>query len=137
MTSIPVTEDVLVLRTDFSNDEKWEKLCVEISAPDPEYGFQPYVEFLNDKQFENLSPAAIIDSLPADYTHVIIFVVDGFTMASDESPVLCIDLYEEKGAEMRVLPKVMWAVENNLSISNSEFSSFLESTDEHGIFREI
>jgi len=137
MLLIPNTEDVLILRTDFSSDEKWQNLCAEILTPDPQYGFQPYVEFLSDQKFENLNSAEIIDLLPVDYPHPIIFVIDRYTVESEESPVLCIDLYEDKGKEMRVLPKVMWAVENNLSISNSEFSSFLESTDENGIFREI
>ena len=137
MVSIPNTNDVLVLRTNFSNEEKWQKLCAEILTPDPEYGFQPYVEFLNDSKFENLSPSEIMDSLPTDYLHPIIFVIDEYTIESEESPVLCLDLYEEKGTQIRVLPKVMWAIENNLSISNCEFSSFLESTDENGIFREI
>jgi hypothetical protein len=137
MILIPVTEDVLVLRTDFSNDEKWERLCAEISTPDPEYGFQPYVVFLSDRQFEHLSAKEIVEALPADYEHPILFVVDGSTMESEESPVLCLDLHEKKGQEMRVLPRVMWAIENNLSISNDEFSSFLESADEDGVYREI
>ncbi len=137
MILIPTTEDVLVLRTDFSNEREWEKLCAEILTPDPEYGFQAYVEFLSDRKFENLNSTQIIDLLPEDYAHPIIFVIDTYSLESDESPVLCIDLCEQKGTEMRVLPKVMWAVENNLSIANSEFSSFLESTDENGIIREI
>jgi hypothetical protein len=129
MLLVPNTEDVLVLRTDFSSDEKWQSLCAEISTPDPEYGFQPYVEFLSDQKFENLNSAEIIDLLPIDYPHSIIFVIDEYTITSDESPVLCIDLSEDRGKVMRVLPKIMWAVENNLSISNSEFSSFLEGAD--------
>lgn len=137
MLNIPITEDVLVLRTDFSDDLKWEKLITEITTPDPEYGFQPYVEFLSDRKFEGLHISDILASIPENYSHPIIFIIDQYTIESEESPVLCIDLYEEKGKLIRVIPKVMWAIENNLSISNSEFSSFLEGTDEDGIFRNI
>jgi hypothetical protein len=137
MPSIPLTKEVLVLRTDFSDDSKWEKLITEITSPDPEFGFQPFVEFLSDSEFKNMISADIFNSLPASYPFPIIFVVDQQTIKSEESAVLCIDLHEEPGKEIRVIPKVMWAIENNLSIANCEFSSFVYDCDDDGVFRRI
>ena len=42
---LPNSKDVLVLRTDFSNDQKWNKICQLISKSGREQGFQPYVEY--------------------------------------------------------------------------------------------
>lgn len=64
-------------------------------------------------------------------------MIDRYIVELEELLVLCIDLYEEKGKEMCVLFRVMWVVENNLLILNFEFSLFLESVDENGIFCEI
>lgn len=36
MKKIPTTNDVLVLRTDFSDEKTWKSICKSIKTPEPE-----------------------------------------------------------------------------------------------------
>lgn len=46
------TGDALVLRTDFSNSAAWEQICAAIRQPVGVQGFQAYVEFLSDPEYD-------------------------------------------------------------------------------------
>ncbi|MGF1568782.1 MAG: hypothetical protein ACFCVD_12050 [Nodosilinea sp.] len=43
--------------------------------------------------------------------------------------------WDEPGRTFRVIPREMWGVENNLSISNMDYYEFADSTDADGVFR--
>lgn len=131
---LPNTKDVIVLRTDFSDDQKWHQICDLITKSGIEKGFRPYVEFLSDKKFENLEKERLLNR-NKDYQHLFIFLIDSITIKNNENPILCIDLYDYLGKYFRTIPKEMWVVENNLSISNVDFEEFYDSTDTNGIYR--
>lgn len=131
---LPDSEDVLILRTDFSSDRIWDDLCQSIAKSGSELDFQPYVEYLNSKEYSGLNPEFILNR-DKNYKHHFIFVVDKITIEHPEHPILCMDLYDKPGETFRVVPAEMWAVENNLSISNVDFEDFLNSIDEDGIYR--
>lgn len=131
---LPNTEDVLVLRTDFSSDSKWDMICKEISNSGNDLGFKPYVKYLSSEKFKGLKTERLLN-LVGSYNHSFIFVVDSFTINHKEYPILCIDLYTKHGQMFRVIPSEMWGVENNLSISNMDFDEFFNTTDEDGIHR--
>jgi hypothetical protein len=46
-----------------------------------------------------------------------------------------IDALDEPGRTFRVVPSELWAVENNLSLSNMDFEEFAEAVDGDGVFR--
>jgi len=56
-------------------------------------------------------------------------------MTHFENPILCIDLADEFGRSFRVLPAHIWAVANNLFISNMDFADFADNLDTNGIYR--
>lgn len=135
MKFLPITKDTLVLRTDFSDEVLWAKICEVILLPNEKFGFIPHVEFVSDKDFEGLSSDDFLKQVPPGFLQNFFFVVDKKTFQNPEFPILCIDLYEQPGQSMRVVPPSMWIIENNLSISNCDFSEFMSGLDKDGIFR--
>ncbi|WP_210490179.1 DUF6924 domain-containing protein [Rufibacter aurantiacus] len=132
---LPDTKDVLVLRTDFSDDGKWEKICNWIAEPTPKDGFKAAVYFLSEKKFGGLESEELLTGIAKNYKHFFIFIVDSTTIAHMEHPVLCIDLKDNPGDTLRVIPSEMYSIENNLSISNMNFEEFKSSVDSDGVFR--
>jgi uncharacterized protein DUF6924 len=133
--SIPETEDALVLRTDFSNSAAWDKICAAIREPVGVEGFQAYVEFVSDPEYDGASVEQVLSAIPKDYDHSFLFIVDQMALNHAEQPVLVLDLESEPGQTFRAIPSQMSAVENNLSIANMDFEDFTEATDPDGIFR--
>ena len=130
---IPDTEDSLVLRTDYSDDLAWERVCAAIRAPVGE--FRAYVAFVSDPNCSGLNVEQIVELLRSDFRRSFIFVVDETALRHPEHPVLVVDLHHEDGRTFRVIPSEMWAIENNLSIANIDFDEFADSVDPDGIFR--
>src|SRR5688500_3553675 len=135
MKKIPNSEDSLVLRTDFSDDLAWERLCANIQKPLGE--FQAYVNFLSDPEYEGITVEELIKIVPENSNHTCIFIVDKVAISHPEHPILVVDLYEEPGRAFRVIPSQMCSVENNLSIANMDFYEFADDVDEDGIFRDF
>jgi hypothetical protein len=136
---LPSSDEALVVRTDFSDDSRWEEICSLISTPVEDWGEQYYarVRFLNDLSFCNAKKEQFIGSLSANYDHSFVFMVDSVTISRLDSPILVIDLYTEVGREFRALPRTIQAIENNLSIANMDFREFADSIDSDGIFRDF
>ena len=78
MNLLPSSDGALVIRTDFSNDSRWEEICSLISAPVEDWGEQYYarVQFLNSFSFCNIKKEQFIGSLSANYDHSFVFVVE-------------------------------------------------------------
>lgn len=127
----------LVLRTDFSDDNVWTKICHIISSPKGFLGFTAQVKFYNDKSFENASAEKIITSLPKDRDFWFIFIVDHITVSHQEHPVLCVDLLQEFGRTFRVIAKELYVVENNLSTLNMDFTEIYNSVGSDGVHRGV
>ena len=133
MKKLPSTDEALVLRTDFSDDIAWQLICESIRDPGGE--FKAYVNFLNDRQYEGITPEQLLDIIPENYEHSFIFIVDQVAISNPENPILVIDLYDEPGQAFRVIPSETWGIENNLSIANMDFSDFANAVEQDGVFR--
>jgi hypothetical protein len=129
------TKDVMLLRVDYSNDEKWKRLKEEISTPDPHYGFLANITIYENTKFDNLPLEIILPKLSKKYIHPIILIADQITFNDDETTILCVDLKESPGQYLRVIPSELWGIENNLSICNMDFQDFADCQDENGVFR--
>ncbi len=132
---IPDTENTLVLRTDYSNQEVWEAIRKVMLAPIPIAGFetQAYVDIVEDPAYQNMTVEDVIKNVDAE--RVFLFIVDNITLSHPEHPLLCVDLYDEPGQTFRLIPSELAAVENNLSIANLDFVDFKDNVDADGIFR--
>lgn len=135
MKPLPHTENPLVLRTDFSNQMTWEKICTEIQKPVGMFRFRANVEFLDDTEYAGLTKELVLERIPKNYNHTFIFIVDRTTISHPDHPLVVMDLYDGSGHEFRALPSQIQGIENNLSIANMDFEEFAEAVGEDGIFR--
>jgi hypothetical protein len=135
MSTLPSTKHPIVLRTDFSNETEWKKICDEIITPNPEFGFIPYVVFASDTSFQNYTEDQLLSDSSTQYHHAFIFIVDKQTMNNPEHPILCLGLKHNRGLKLRTIPSEMWGIENNLSNSNIDFEELSNAVDKEGIFR--
>jgi hypothetical protein len=109
----PETSGIIVslLRTDFSDDASWEELCAAVGRP--------------------IGDFEVVGAGGRAYA----FVADRVAMTDDEHPILVIDLTDEQGRTLRVIPSEAWAVENDLSIGRIDFEQLVDAADEDGVFR--
>jgi uncharacterized protein YbcV (DUF1398 family) len=135
MKPLPHTENPLVLRTDFSNQMTWEKICTEIQKPVGMFRFRANVEFLDDTEYADLTKELVLERIPKNYNHTFIFIVDRTTISHPDHPLVVMDLYDGSGHEFRAIPSEIQGIENNLSIANMDFEEFAEAVDEDGVFR--
>jgi hypothetical protein len=135
MRALPKSENPLVVRTDFTNENAWIQICKEVQAPNPEFGFLAHVDFCNDTTLKEYSTEKLLSDSTNEYAQSFIFFVDKTTVTNSDHPILCVGLKNDKGKQFRVIPSEMWSVENNLSISNMDFDDFLHSVDNNGVFR--
>jgi hypothetical protein len=135
---LPKTNNPLVVRTDFENQQAWNAICKLIRAPVSVPGgtFYAYVQFLEDEAFRGLGTEEVLARLPSDYNHSFLFVVDSTAISHPEFPILVIDVRGvHRGRNFRAVPTATQAIENNLSISNMDFFEFAAAVDEDGVFR--
>ena len=133
MKDLPDSDDALVIRTDFSDETAWARVCSEIEAPVGE--FRAYVSFVSDPDFAELSSSALTSLAQRGPYRSFIFVVDQVSLTDPEHPILVLDLVGEPGRTFRVIPREMWGVENNLSIANMDFEDFAVGAGADGVFR--
>jgi tetratricopeptide (TPR) repeat protein len=132
---IPKTENALVLRTDFSDETGWQKLCESLQNPENSSDdFTANVDFVSDRAFESLTAEQLPAHL-ADDSQAFAFIIDQTALANSGHPILVVDLQEEPGRTFRVIASELCSVENNLSAGNMEFGEFASAAGKDGIFR--
>lgn len=135
MKPIPETDLPLVLRTDFSNQTAWERVCAIIRTPVGLFRFHANLEFVEDIEYSDITKEQLLKLIPKDYSHSFIIIVDRTAISLPDYPLLVIDLYERSGHEFRAIPSQIQSIENNLSIANMDFEEFADSVDSDGVFR--
>lgn len=135
MKTIPSTANVLVLRTDFSDQIAWVEICAEIRKPVGTLHFVAYLDYLNDMEYADITKEQILNLLPSDYNHSFIIVADRKAMTDPEHPLLIIDLVDTPASEFRAVPSQIQGIQNNLSIANMDFKEFTDAADKDGVFR--
>ncbi len=135
MNKIPLTENALIIRTDFSDQRAWEKLKAVVSEPEEPFLFN--MEFLDEREYGGATVEQLMRALPEDYPHVFMVVADKAAMAGPDNPLLVVDLGEERGRKFRAVAAQVPSIDNNLSIGNMGFEEFANLVDESGVFRGI
>ena len=134
MNPLPGPGPTILLRTDFTNEAAWSVIYEEVTTPS-EDGFLPYLHIIDDLQYEDATPEDIIALSPEAPETVLILVADEIAMTPPDHALLAIDLLEEPGRTLRLLPSVAWSLENNLTLANMGWEEFAEALDENGVFR--
>ncbi len=138
MNALPETNDTLVIRTDFSDTERWKAVRKRIETPD-EDGFLANVDYLDDIAYQGATVEQVLACVPEDYPHALVIIADTVALASQEMPLLVLGLGlgldEEVAAEVRVVADSLWSIENNISLANMDFEEFTGAVDDDGVFR--
>jgi hypothetical protein len=131
---IPVDDDSSpVVRSYFGNDEGWLALCRAVGSRGE---FIAPVHFVDDRAFDGLTPdqlARMAGQSPDG--PVFLILADKAAMATDECPLLVVDLFDQPGRVFRVIASELWGVASNLPIGNMDWEDFADSVDADGVFR--
>jgi hypothetical protein len=132
---IPRTENTPALRTDFSDESGWQRLCADIQNPQKSSDdFTANVDFISDRAFDGLA-ADELPSYISDESQSFALIIDRTSVSDPEHPILVVDLQDKPGRAFRVIASELWAVENNLSIANMGYDEFAGEVEEDGVFR--
>lgn len=124
----------LVVRTDFADDASWREVMAAIQAPTDE-GFIATVDVCEDRAFAGLTSAQLVEHLPDGHKHRVLFVVDAVTVRHPEHPLVAVDLRDEPGREIRIVPSFVQSLGDNMNLANMWFHEFANHTDAEGVFR--
>lgn len=130
---IPSSENALLIRTDFSDEKRWQQLKHDASEPGDLFFFN--LETVDDRANSGASLDQVLAALPEGYPHSFIVVADTVAISQPEHPLLVVDVAEEPGRQFRAIATQIAAIDNNLSVANMGFEEFAELVDENGIFR--
>src|SRR5215469_4504077 len=95
---LPKTNNPLVVRTDFENQQAWRTICKLIRAPVPAPGdtFYAYVQFLEDVAFRGLGTKELLACVPSDYNHSFLYLLLTAPRSAIRSfqslPLTCVEL---------------------------------------------
>jgi hypothetical protein len=132
---LPDTFATPVLRTDFSDQAAWEAIRDEIQQPGPEIEGYCWVTFIDDRAYEGIPIDRLLASVPEEYRHRFMFVVDAATVTTQDHPVLVIDLRVPSGAKFRAVASEVYSIECNLTLGNLGFDDFARGAAETGVYR--
>lgn len=132
MTAHTEARDPLLIRTTASHDDAWTSLVEFLSVGD-EFGFRPYVTFVEDEEWFGKTDADVAHILRRGHG-AIAFVADDVTLTEGERPVLVLDLAEGR-EPFRCVASELWAIENNLSIANMDWKDFTRDLAPDGVYR--
>ncbi|WP_440085882.1 DUF6924 domain-containing protein [Streptosporangium sp. LJ11] len=136
MDMLPKVDALLVVCTDFSDQERWQAVRNTLGDIDKDgwaKEFSGQVKVVEDPAYQGFTAQQILALLPDGYQDPILVIADKVTVDSQEMPFLVIEL--EFTWEMRVIPSEIPGIHANLSIGNMDFGEFAESADADGVFR--
>ena len=132
MKPLPVSDNSLLIRTDFSSPEIWASLRDRLTQP---HGiFRASFVFVDDPAYAGLTRDDLL-ALDENQRPVFVYIADAMTMTHPDHPVLILDLFENNGVQFRAVPSEVPAIENNLSLGNMDAEDFADNAGPDGIFR--
>ncbi len=131
--TLPATDKVLLVRTDFSDDAGWRSLQAALAKTNEESSLA--VEFVSDATFAGLSAKRLPQSLPDGHEQPIAVLADEPTFTGEEQTLLLVDLRDKPGRSFRTPPAYLREVYDNLSVANMEFAEFAKAAKADGVYR--
>jgi hypothetical protein len=125
----------LLIRTDFSNDAAWAALCIAVQAPEPNDGFCANFVCIDDPVIGLRSPEDTAAQVYAELHHCAVYFADALALREPDHPILCVSCGESPVSTFRVVADHIWGPENNLRLSNMDFSEFARAVGPNGVFR--
>ncbi|MGZ3276714.1 MAG: DUF6924 domain-containing protein [Caulobacteraceae bacterium] len=123
----------LLVRTDYSDPDAWTAVRELIRRPTAE-GFVANVDVIEDRSWAGLASGDVIRRLYPDRRgRALVILADAQTMRDPEHTLLCVDAGTQES--LRVIPALLWSIENNLSLANLDWDDFTQNTDKDGVLR--
>jgi len=119
----------LVLRVDFTDDERWQALADALDET---------ATCVSDPAFDGVTLDELVaaDRAAAEDDRLFdLFVADAVALADDEWPLLAVDLDVEPGRTFRVPAEFFSDVSADLAVANLDFAHFADRADETGTYR--
>ena len=136
MAQLPKSDSSLLVRVARGDDAAWARLTAAVATENDD-GFRAYVEFVDAAEWHGASCDHLRGAVPHnDAGPSVLFAADEATLASEEFPVVVIDLVEGR-PEFRCIASELWAIENNLNISNMDWEEFSGFVEADGVYRGI
>ncbi|MFT7841842.1 hypothetical protein Q5530_37380 [Saccharothrix sp. BKS2] len=124
-------DTTLLVRTDFSDEDTWHALLEIVTDPWVE-GSSANLRVLDDPAYRD-APAEQLTADAPEWS--MVFIADREALTHPEHPLLVVHTTDEGRERLRVVPRELWSVENNISISNMDWEDFADAVDEDGVFR--
>ncbi|WP_338857906.1 hypothetical protein WDY80_24480 (plasmid) [Gordonia hongkongensis] len=135
---LPSTNEAMLVRTDFSSDDKWNELVYIASAPvdhpHPDGQFQASIRHVTVPDNAGASVEDFVEATVEGDPPFFLFIADETAVQGHEHLLLAVDLLEDRGATLRVAPNQLWSIENNLSLGNMPFRDFVQAARD-GVYR--
>lgn len=136
MSRLPSSENSLLVRTTFHDDDAWTDLLAAVASETSD-GFRAYVEVVDDDAWTGASAGTVRAGVrSAGRRAAIAFVVDQAALA-EGFPILVVDLADDDRRPFRCIAAELWSVDNNLNLANMDWEEFADATDIRGIYRGI
>ncbi|MER5201145.1 DUF6924 domain-containing protein [Streptomyces sp. NPDC002755] len=139
MNTLPDGSDAVVIRTDFTDAQAWDRLRAYIGSYAPE-GLLTDVRTVDDPRHEGMTAGQLRSLVPdrADYPYLA--VADAGTFAAHlearDRTLLVIDLDEEGPGEVfRAVASSLAEIDANLSLANTDFGDYVEGVGHDGVYR--
>ena len=133
MKKIPETENAAIIRTDFTDDSKWQSLVETVSE---ERDFSIFnMTILDDHTFDGKSVEELLKMIPEDYPHAFLMIADADAINQTDHPIVVVDLLDDRGKQFRAIANCVSAIDSNLSIGNMGFEEFANCVDDAGVHR--
>lgn len=145
---------VPIIRTDYSNDNTFNRIIAEAIAPSKRDGFTANVSLIeNREEFDGKFVDDFIGNssrLNLTEKNSFCFIVDAETIRrAPTHPLLCVELqrfeFDGESSEhtyampgnyrsFRLIPSAVGTVENNLSINNTDWEDYENDLDDNGVY---
>lgn len=129
---LPESHVSLLVRLDSRHGNSWDRLIRAVGTENQD-GFRAYVEFVDDPAWYGSSIDQLRAAVPDNGASVLL-AADQLTLSTDDFPVLVVDLIEGRPS-FRCIASELWAVENNLNLSNMDWEEFATAVDVDGVYR--
>lgn len=125
--------NTLLVRTDYSDADAWAEVRSLIRRPSAD-GFLANVDIIDDQAWSGMAPGEVVRRLyPDRQGRALMVLADARTMRDPEHALLCVD--PRTLESLRVVPSLLWSIENNLSLANLDWRDFAENVDKDGVLR--
>jgi hypothetical protein len=130
----PSGDATLLLRTEYSMEDRWRELLSAIATPSPD-GFLANVRAVSDPRLDAQTADDVWRLAKVGERRTLTLVADARAQTDEGFPILVVDTFGPDQRSFRVTAACLWAVENNLSLANLDWKDFADNVDPDGVYR--